>query len=226
MTTNPAAVQGIDDCWNRIGVRGDGSCPKLEQHIHCRNCSVYTGAADQLLDSDPPPRYLAEWSSHYSRPIPERETAVEPLFIFRLGPEWLALPVDVLREVAPGRRIHSLPHRQGGAVRGVANVRGELIPCLSLEQLLGIEAAAGDKARKEMARQRLLVIKDGHGALAFAVDEAQGIHRCSSRELAPVPATVARAAAAYTRAVLSWNGHSVGCLDAAMLMDALNRSLA
>ncbi len=35
----------IDDCWNRIGVRGDGSCPELKRHIHCRNCPVYSAAA-------------------------------------------------------------------------------------------------------------------------------------------------------------------------------------
>jgi chemotaxis-related protein WspD len=33
-------VKSLDDCWNRIGVRGDGSCRELEQHIHCHNCSV------------------------------------------------------------------------------------------------------------------------------------------------------------------------------------------
>ena len=35
----------IDDCWNRIGIYGDKSCPVLPEHIHCRNCSVYSAAA-------------------------------------------------------------------------------------------------------------------------------------------------------------------------------------
>ena len=40
-------IAAIDDCWNRIGVRGDGSCPELKQYVHCRNCPVYSaGAAD------------------------------------------------------------------------------------------------------------------------------------------------------------------------------------
>ena len=34
----------IDDCWNRIGVLGDGSCPRLAEHIHCRNCPVHAAA--------------------------------------------------------------------------------------------------------------------------------------------------------------------------------------
>ena len=40
----------VDDCWNRIGVFGDKSCPRLERHIHCRNCEVYGAAAIALLD--------------------------------------------------------------------------------------------------------------------------------------------------------------------------------
>ncbi|WP_454689387.1 chemotaxis protein CheW [Achromobacter aloeverae] len=40
----------IDDCWNRIGIRGDQSCPRLREHIHCRNCPIYAAAATRLLD--------------------------------------------------------------------------------------------------------------------------------------------------------------------------------
>ncbi len=38
-------LPSVDDCWNRIGVRGDRSCPKLAEHIHCRNCPVHAAAA-------------------------------------------------------------------------------------------------------------------------------------------------------------------------------------
>ncbi len=42
----------IDDCWNRIGVRGDGSCPRLAGYIHCRNCPVHDAAAARVLDRE------------------------------------------------------------------------------------------------------------------------------------------------------------------------------
>ena len=32
----------LDDCWNRIGVRGDRSCPELARVIHCHNCPVFS----------------------------------------------------------------------------------------------------------------------------------------------------------------------------------------
>lgn len=223
--TTAISRTSVNDCWNRIGVHGDGSCPELKQHIHCRNCPVYTDAAAHLLNSSAPSHYLTEWTRHYARPKTVVELDTHVFFIFRLGAEWLALPVDILKEVAPLESIHSLPHRQSGAVRGITNVRGELLVCLALDKVLGLELPAVGQANKRLELRRLLVIKDKGGPLAFSVDEAYGIHSCPSRELTEVPATVARATAVYTHAVLPWNGNSVGCLDRQLLLAALNRSL-
>ena len=44
-TSIPFARAGLNDCWNKIGVRGDGSCPELARHVHCRNCPVYSASA-------------------------------------------------------------------------------------------------------------------------------------------------------------------------------------
>ena len=56
-----ADTQAIDDCWNRIGVRGDQSCPLLIEHIHCRNCALYAAAAIRLLDD---PEGLVRAAAH------------------------------------------------------------------------------------------------------------------------------------------------------------------
>ena len=50
-----------DDCWNRIGVYGDRSCPELSTFVHCRNCPVFAAAARSLLRPPRPEGYLAEW---------------------------------------------------------------------------------------------------------------------------------------------------------------------
>lgn len=39
-----------DDCWNRIGVRGDNSCERLAQYVRCLNCPVFEQAAARMLD--------------------------------------------------------------------------------------------------------------------------------------------------------------------------------
>ena len=36
VAANHALIAPIDDCWNRIGVRGDASCARLVEYVHCR----------------------------------------------------------------------------------------------------------------------------------------------------------------------------------------------
>ena len=90
-------AQTIDDCWNRIGIFGDKSCPKLPEHIHCRNCAVYSAAATRLLD-----RYSFEQEpeEHNAQPMAEQKVATRSLVVFRLGGEWLGLNTVCLDEVA------------------------------------------------------------------------------------------------------------------------------
>ena len=40
----------VDDCWNRIGTRGDQSCPQLPTYTRCLNCPVFEQGAAALLD--------------------------------------------------------------------------------------------------------------------------------------------------------------------------------
>lgn len=49
-TGNAAMSIKIDDCWNRIGVRGDSTCPKLQDYFRCLNCPTYAAGASALLD--------------------------------------------------------------------------------------------------------------------------------------------------------------------------------
>ncbi len=58
----------LDDCWNRIGVWGNSECPELDKHAHCRNCPVYSSAAAQMLNGEPEPGYLREWTELVARP--------------------------------------------------------------------------------------------------------------------------------------------------------------
>ena len=226
-TSLPFARAGLTDCWNKIGVRGDGSCPELERHVHCRNCPVYSASAAKLLDADLPPGHLDEWTGHFSSEQPVAEAGTHSVVIFRLGAEWLALPTTVFKEVASLRAIHSLPHRRTGTVLGLANVRGVLLVCVSLGEVLGLEKAAETKQEKARAlHRRLLVISREGSRLVFPVDEIHGIHRCPPSELKEVPATVAKATATYTKAVFAWEKKTVGCLDDQLLFYTLNRSLA
>jgi chemotaxis-related protein WspD len=222
---NPIAIN--DECWNRIGVRGDQSCVELKRHVHCRNCGVYTAAAQQVLDRPVEGRDVAENTRHVARPKAIDEQGPQTVLIFRVASEWLALPMAVVKEVTEVRAIHSLPHRRGGSLLGVANIRGELLVCVSLHALLTLERDGGTPAvAGRTVHQRLLVLGNASVRAVCPVDEVHGIERVHMWDLQDMPATVAKAAARHTTAVIMWRDHSVGYLDQQLLLTAVQRSFS
>jgi len=214
----------LHDCWNSIGVRGDGSCAELQRHVHCRNCPVFAAAASELLDGGLPEGYVSGWTLHFAQPSREDQAHTHSALIFRVGNEWLALSTRLFEEVADLRPVHTLPGRRNGIVRGLVNVRGELLVCVALDRLLGLHAAAPE--RQHAVAARLLVLRHKQARTVFAADEVHGIHRFHARELKEPPATVTHADHRYTQALLTWNGQSVGLLDDELLCHAINRSLS
>ena len=217
----------IDPCWNRIGVLGDGSCPELERRIHCRNCPVHADAALQLIDRDLQPDCVAEWTQHYGKPKSPERRRERSVVIFRIDAEWLALPTRVVREIADRRPIHSLPHRDSTLVLGLVNVRGELLVCVSLGGLLGMEPSRETTGPAGRAvKGRLMVIEAEAVRAACPVDEIHGVHQVFEGGLNDVPTTLARAPASHSSAVVAWDGRSVGLLDEQSLFQAIERTLA
>jgi chemotaxis-related protein WspD len=207
----------VNDCWNRIGVRGDKSCPELVRHIHCRNCPVYRAAGRALLDAAPPEGHSAFWTAQFAEAAVEVEPDAHSVMIFRVGVEWFGVPTRLCVEVTGPRSIHSLPHRR----------RGALLVCVSLAAILHlVQDGPSSQSQQGGAQQRLLVIGWEEGAVAMPVDEVHGVTRFREQDMRPVPATVARAQATYTRGVLPPSGRSAGLLDTDLLYHTIGRSLA
>jgi chemotaxis-related protein WspD len=106
----------------------------------------------------------------------------------------------------------------------LVNIRGELLICVSLGHLLGLEGTPrGHEVRRTY--DRLLVTGWDGNRLVFPADEVRGIHRFQVSELQELPATLTKSNFSYTQGLLSWAGRTVGLLDAQRLFSSLNRSL-
>lgn len=214
----------VDDCWNRIGVFGDKRCERLERHIHCRNCEVYGAAAIALLD-----RYgssLERDADDYGQgeaqePVGEQRS----LLIFRLGEQWLAIATRCLAEVMPVSPIHSLPHRKSTGLLGVTNVRGTLVACLSLSELLDLET---DDSRQSGQRviPRMLILESGSGPLVVPVDEVSGIQKIPLARISNAKQDDKRTISRFTAGVLQWRGQSITLLNDEQLLQNMIGSLA
>jgi chemotaxis-related protein WspD len=220
-----ATIDEMDACWTRIGVYGDASCPELGRFVHCRNCQVYSDAGVKLLDRPLPEGYRRERSDHFA--LQKDRPAARPVsaLVFRVRKEWLALPADSIQEVAEHRAIHTLPHRRQGIVAGLVNVRGELLICISLPRLLGMDKSE-PHARSRRQFDRLLVVRWNNHRLVFPVEEVYGVHKFAARDLSEPPVTIGKSNLSYTRGVFDWKDHGVGFLDAELLFSTLNRSLS
>jgi chemotaxis-related protein WspD len=159
----------IDDCWNRIGTRGDQSCPALAEWTRCLNCPVFERAAARLLDrpvsdaavdtaadarriaspeqpGDAPVEVVnADSSGNSNSSESAQSSQTHSAVVFRVADEWLALPTATLKQIEDLRPIHSLPHRRNRVVLGLVNVRGALTMVVSLGELLRLDRTGAAK---------------------------------------------------------------------------------
>lgn len=205
----------IDNCWKRTGIHGDKSCPRLAQHVHCRDCPTFSLAAAALLDRALPDDDAPVIAAAATEP----EGGTESVTIFRIGTEWFALPTLALDEIVGARPVHTLPHKRNPALLGLVNVRGELVLCISMASLL-------ISGQHDVENGRLIIVRHPGGRLACPVHEVHHTHHYSPDRLEPVPATVGRSASSLTRGLLSWRGRTVARLDEEALFDALGQTVA
>ena len=211
----------IDDCWNRIGVRGDQSCERLVEHVHCRNCEVHAEVATRLLD---------RYALHRQDDTPVDDGVAEDIgerrsvLVFRLGEEWLGLPTRTLVEVAPRGQIHSLPHQRSLGLLGVTNVRGALVACLSLTEVLGLEAGAPTVSERRVVPRMLIITSQG-GPVVAPVDEVDGIHAIPLSAVLDSARVSVQVARRFASGVVHWRERSITLLDEELLQQAMARSL-
>lgn len=213
----PFPLTTVDDCWNRIGFRGDRSCPELDRVVHCHNCPVFGNAGRRFLDAPSPEGYALEWTRRLAAPIEEEPADLVGVLIFRIGEEWLALPVGLLVEVTTPRPVHRIP-RRAGILAGLVNIRGELHLCAHLDAVLGVRREPDSAKRPQ---PRLLVVRRESERWVFPVDEVDEVHRFSRQALTGSPATLSRSLARLTRGVFHHNDRSIGLLDEERLFHTL-----
>jgi len=233
----------MEDCWNRIGVSGDRSCPQLSAVVHCRNCHVFSAAGRSLLERLPPDDYLQEWT----RVLAENQRGGEgvslcsdgavvrneqsmAVMLFRLGTEVLALPVGALLEVSPPFVIHSVPQRTNRFFLGLVNIRGEIMLVVSLLHLLGLgdgEAGADRFTPHRLPGScRMAVVGADRDPWVLPMDEVFGIHLFHRQEIREAPVVISKTGNALTGGLLTWNGRSVALLDPERLFAALRATVS
>jgi chemotaxis-related protein WspD len=209
-------------CWREIGTDGDRSCPELRRHVHCRNCPQYSSLGRTLFDREMPADYRREVSEDLAAAKAAKAEAEVSVLVFRLASEWFALRSVVFHEIAEDQPAYRLPYRCEGMLAGLANVNGELLLYVSLEQILGISR---EESVGAAGKPRLCVVGAGRERYTFRADEILGVRRVSSSVFQTVPATLSKSPSAQSSSCFEIDGRHVGLIDEKRLFDTLDRSL-
>ncbi|MFN7936776.1 MAG: chemotaxis protein CheW [Bryobacteraceae bacterium] len=138
---------------------------------------------DQALESAPPVASVAEPAApvHHHKQFSQLDDYV----VFTLAGTDYAVPVRDVAEIGRIPSITRLPNVPD-FIRGITNLRGEVVPVLSLPVLLGLQDAPAT------ARGRVLFLqpRERVSSTGLVVDEVKGIQRIQSQQLEQVTGLV------------------------------------
>jgi chemotaxis-related protein WspD len=186
-----------------------------------------SGAVLRLLDRPVVDADLAAAAREAATPVNVRSARTIGVLIFRLGDEILALPAASLRRVTPHARPSAIPHRRSGTLRGICNIRGELVLCADLRRLLGLSAADADdrEHHADADPRRMIVIGPADASWVFEVEALVGIERIDPSTLRSPPVTVEYALADFVTGLADLDVGCVTILDDKRVLKGLEAGL-
>lgn len=214
----------IDACWKEKGVfsKEGTRCAQLATYVHCHNCPDFTRAARLLLDRELDQAYRRELTRIVASGIAKPHHSREAAFAFRIGREWLSLPVGVLKEVIPSCPVHSIPHKSGDVFLGLVSIRGKLELHFSLAAQLRIPA---DPQQDNPGRWTVVCEREG-ALISFSVDAVRGVLHYHDGMLCPLPVTLSHADRSFCITIVRHDDTDYGLLDPERLFPALLETLA
>ena len=144
----------------------------------------------------------------------DSNTATEPLelTVFSVGELFCALDNASVREIS-GMRPVTVVHHAPGHVRGVVNLRGQIMTVLDLGVRFGIGAVPDDR------KARILVVRAGSEDVGLIVDSVEDVLNADERDLEPPPSNLGGVSGTFFRAILKQKDDLVGIVDMDRLLD-------
>ncbi len=144
---------------------------------------------------------------------------------FRIAGEALAIPAKSLRRITTHAPVVPIPHRQGKLLRGLCNVRGELVLCMDLASLLGLsEPASSPPRRTEL--ERTVVLGPADAPWAFQADELHGVERIDPAAILTLVSHLSPALQASATGCFEHEARAFTLLDPERIMQAFAGGVA
>lgn len=124
----------------------------------------------------------------------EMEGELSQLISFEVGKEEYGLEILRVKEVIRIREITGLP-RAPSFVKGIINLRGDVIPIIDLRDRFGLEH------REYTSTTRVIVVDVDQKLVGMVVDAASQVVRVPADQIEPPPPIVGGLSAEYIKAV-------------------------
>lgn len=126
------------------------------------------------------------------------EALPSQLIGFRIGEDTFGIPVVEVQEVIKHQRVTPIPLAQQH-VRGLVNLRGQIVTSISLRSLFGLE----DKYPEEYMN---VIVNNGKSIYALAVDEILDVIEVKQATFEGTPKNMDAKMQEYTRGVFKLDG--------------------
>jgi len=210
----------VDNCWEKIGIFGDNTCGTLQNVEHCYYCEVFKQAGRKIFNKETPQEFIKEWTEIYSKAKNKEDTEKIALVIFRISEEWFAIEAKLFIEALTNRIIHPIPERTNKYFYGILNFNGELLLCIAINNILGIEFLD-----KDYNFGRYLLINLDDSRYCFPVDEFLPVKSISIKELKEVPFNTKKYTNSVTTHIFSINNTKVSFINADKLKCEIEKVL-
>ena len=141
------------------------------------------------------------------------------LVVFKLAGEQFGAPITRVREILRPVKATRMP-RAADFVRGLFNLRGQVLPLLDLRARLGLAAAAPEVVSgPKGAKARVVVVEAGGEAMGIQVDEVLEVLRCQEEDLQSPRSVLDLPSSRSLSSVLDQAGRLVLVLDVDRLLD-------
>jgi purine-binding chemotaxis protein CheW len=132
---------------------------------------------------------------------------------FTLGGDEYAVEIQKVREVINFRELTPLP-KAPSFVKGIINLRGEVIPVIDLREKLGLAHEAYS------ALTNVIIVEIGRKAVGVVVDDVRHVIRLAPGEVAPSPPFIGGLSGKYVSGVAKIAERLVVVLDMERILSA------
>jgi len=156
-----------------------------------------------------------------STPSPNHPTANSELQFasFQVGDLLLGIEIHQVQEINRNLNLTPVPHAPE-AVKGVINLRGEVVTVVDLRRVLGLPSVPCTRSTSNV------IIKQGHEQVGLLVDQVAEVITCQSTEIDPLPENLAGIDSCFFSGVIKLQHNLLVVLNVTQSLQALAQPAA